>query len=65
MADYPAKSKKTSPLGDAVAIRTVLPDEERYRDQAWLVAYSGFEGAVFKSTGQVADWPDIPTVIDS
>lgn len=64
MPDYPANSKKVSPTGDAVAIRTILPDEARFAKQQWLAAYSGWEGGQHKSYADVADWPDVPEVTE-
>jgi hypothetical protein len=64
MPDYPANSKKMSPNGDAVAIRTILPDEAKFANQQWLAAFSGWEGAQFKSYADVALWADVPETID-
>lgn len=63
MTEYPTGAVKYDPVTKAVAIRTMLPDDEKYGHQAWLAAYTDALGAQFRSSVFVVDWVDVPVPI--
>jgi hypothetical protein len=61
--EYATGAIKYDPATKAVAIRTMLPDDEKYGHQAWLAAYTDALGAQFRTSDFVANWVDVPVPI--